>query len=70
MDPDVALLDQVLPEADLAGAPDCEAAVEAQGGVSVLTVPPGAAVDQIPVRQPLLVRLSLSLYYGPETGGI
>ena len=46
MNPHVALLHQVLPETDLAGAPDCEAAVETQGGVSVLTVPPGAAVDQ------------------------
>ena len=57
VNPDVTLLDEVLPEADLAGAPDCEAAVETQGGVSVLTVPPGAAVDQIPVRETLLVRL-------------
>ena len=58
MKPDVTLLHEVLPETDLAGAPDCEAAVETQGGVSVLTVPPGAAVDQIPGREILLVRLS------------
>merc|ERR1719219_857566 len=47
--PDVTLLHEVLPETDLAGAPDCEAAEEPQGGVGVLTVPPGTAVDQVPV---------------------
>ena len=57
MNPDVTLLDEVLPETDLTGAPDCEAAVEPQGGVGVLAVPPGAAVDQIPVREIFLVRL-------------
>ena len=57
MNPDVTLLDEVLPETDLARAPDCEAAVEPQSGVGVLAVPPGAAVDQIPVGEIFLVRL-------------
>ena len=57
MKPDVTLLHEVLPETDLAGAPDCEAAEEPQGGVGVLTVPPGTAVDQVPAGETLLVRL-------------
>ena len=57
MNPDVTLLDEVLSETDLPRAPDCEAAVEPQSGVGVLAVPPGATVDQIPVREIFLVRL-------------
>ena len=58
MKPDVTLLHEVLPETDLAGAPDCEATEESQGGVRVLTVPPGTAVDQVPAGETLLVRHS------------
>ena len=66
VNPHVTLFDQVLPEADLAGAPDCDAAEESQGGVRVLAVPPGTAVDQVPVRETLLVRLLLLLLLPPD----
>ena len=61
MEPHVTLLDEVLPEADLAWAPDCEAAEETESGVRVLTVPPGTAVDQVPAGETLLVKLPLLL---------
>ena len=58
VNPDIALLDEVLAEGDLAWSPDGEAAVEAERGVRVLTVSPGAAVDEI------LVTGSLRVLYG------
>ena len=59
VNPHVTLFDQVLPEADLAGSPDCEAAVESQGGVRVLTVAPGTAVYQVPAGETFLLPPSL-----------
>ena len=58
MNSDVALLDEVVTQGDLAGASDREAAVETERGVGVLTVPPRAAVDEI------LVTVGIRVVYG------